>query len=100
MDLKRPSMHKLLYRALPFLAWRNSYSAATFRSDLLAGLTVAVVLIPQAMAYAMLAGLPPVYGLYAGAITPMPGGTGPMTIGCLLQNTMSAARMLGAVPPA
>jgi methylenetetrahydrofolate dehydrogenase (NADP+)/methenyltetrahydrofolate cyclohydrolase len=33
----------------------------------------------------------------AGAITPMPGGTGPMTIGCLLQNTMSAARMLGAI---
>ncbi|MDJ0769097.1 MAG: bifunctional 5,10-methylenetetrahydrofolate dehydrogenase/5,10-methenyltetrahydrofolate cyclohydrolase [Ilumatobacter sp.] len=32
----------------------------------------------------------------AGAITPMPGGTGPMTIGCLLENTMSAARMLGA----
>jgi methylenetetrahydrofolate dehydrogenase (NADP+)/methenyltetrahydrofolate cyclohydrolase len=33
----------------------------------------------------------------AGAITPMPGGTGPMTIGCLLENTMSAARMLGAI---
>jgi methylenetetrahydrofolate dehydrogenase (NADP+)/methenyltetrahydrofolate cyclohydrolase len=33
----------------------------------------------------------------AGAITPMPGGTGPMTIGCLLQNTMAAARMLGAI---
>jgi methylenetetrahydrofolate dehydrogenase (NADP+)/methenyltetrahydrofolate cyclohydrolase len=33
----------------------------------------------------------------AGAITPMPGGTGPMTIACLLENTMSAARMLGAL---
>jgi methylenetetrahydrofolate dehydrogenase (NADP+)/methenyltetrahydrofolate cyclohydrolase len=32
----------------------------------------------------------------AGAITPMPGGTGPMTIGCLLENTLTAARMLGA----
>jgi methylenetetrahydrofolate dehydrogenase (NADP+)/methenyltetrahydrofolate cyclohydrolase len=32
----------------------------------------------------------------AGAITPMPGGTGPMTIGCLLENTVEAARMLGA----
>jgi SulP family sulfate permease len=38
--------------------------------DALAGLTVAVVLIPQAMAYAMLAGMPPVHGLYAAAITP------------------------------
>jgi SulP family sulfate permease len=37
-------------------------------ADLLAGVTVAVVLVPQAMAYAMLAGLPPVYGLYAGLI--------------------------------
>lgn len=36
----------------------------------------------------------------AGAITPMPGGTGPMTIGCLLENTLAAARMLGAIPPA
>lgn len=34
----------------------------------------------------------------AGAITPMPGGTGPMTIGCLLENTVAAARMLGAIP--
>ena len=33
----------------------------------------------------------------AGAITPMPGGTGPMTIACLLENTLEAARMLGAV---
>jgi methylenetetrahydrofolate dehydrogenase (NADP+)/methenyltetrahydrofolate cyclohydrolase len=32
----------------------------------------------------------------AGAITPMPGGTGPMTIACLLENTLSAAKMLGA----
>lgn len=34
----------------------------------------------------------------AGAITPMPGGTGPMTIACLLENTLDAARMLGAFP--
>lgn len=33
----------------------------------------------------------------AGAITPMPGGTGPMTIGCLMENTLAAARMSGAV---
>lgn len=34
----------------------------------------------------------------AGAVTPMPGGTGPMTIACLLQNTLAAARMLGGLP--
>ena len=35
----------------------------------------------------------------AGAITPMPGGTGPMTIGCLLKNTLAAARMMGSIAP-
>ncbi|HAN30022.1 MAG TPA: hypothetical protein DCQ06_00355, partial [Myxococcales bacterium] len=37
----------------------------TLRADLVAGLTTAVMLVPQGMAYAMLAGLPPVVGLYA-----------------------------------
>jgi SulP family sulfate permease len=86
-------MHRLLSRFLPFIAWRRAYSADALRGDLLAGVTVAVVLIPQAMAYAMLAGLPPVYGLYAGAITPMIAGlwgslrqlaTGPIAIMSLL----------------
>ncbi|KIG16120.1 Sulfate permease [Enhygromyxa salina] len=42
-----------------------------FRGDLLAGITVMVVLVPQALAYAMLAGVPPVYGLYAATIPPL-----------------------------
>ena len=63
--------HGLLHRLFPFLRWLRGYGAADFRSDAVAGLTVAVVLIPQSMAYAMLAGLPPVYGLYAAAVTPM-----------------------------
>lgn len=46
----------------------KSYQSAFFKSDLLAGITVAVMLVPQGMAYAMLAGLPPIYGLYAGLI--------------------------------
>jgi SulP family sulfate permease len=59
-----------IYRLLPFLTWMKGYRASYFRSDCIAGLTVAVVLIPQSMAYAMLGGLPPFYGLYAAAITP------------------------------
>lgn len=43
----------------------RKYSLDQFKGDLLAGVTVAVMLIPQGMAYAMIAGLPPVYGLYA-----------------------------------
>ena len=48
----------------------KSYSAEALRGDLFAGLTVAIMVVPQGMAYAMLAGLPPVYGLYA-ALVPM-----------------------------
>ena len=61
----------LWHHLFPFLEWIKGYNRSFFRTDLIAGITVAVVLIPQAMAYSMLAGLPPIYGLYAGAITPM-----------------------------
>ena len=53
-----------LQRFLPFLRWLP-YGGATLRADFLAGLTVALVLVPQSMAYAQLAGLPAYYGLYA-----------------------------------
>lgn len=49
----------------PILQWLPSYEKSNLRGDLSAGMTVAVMLIPQGMAYAVLAGLPPVYGLYA-----------------------------------
>ncbi|MFO7916438.1 MAG: sulfate permease, partial [Candidatus Krumholzibacteriales bacterium] len=48
--------------------WLEIYSGQTLRKDLQAGLTVGVMLIPQCMAYAVIAGLPPVYGLYASLI--------------------------------
>ena len=51
---------------LPILQWFPSYNKAYFKSDLLAGLTVAVLFVPQGMAYALLAGMPPIYGLYGG----------------------------------
>jgi sulfate permease, SulP family len=51
--------------AIPLLETLRGYDARTFRGDLQAGLTTAVMLIPQGMAYAMLAGLPPIHGLYA-----------------------------------
>jgi SulP family sulfate permease len=62
--------YPILHRFFPFLIWLKSYEKSFFRNDLIAGLTVAVVLIPQAMAYAMLAGMPPVYGLYSAMVAP------------------------------
>ncbi len=50
---------------LPILDWLPNYKKEYLSGDFSAGLTVGVMLIPQGMAYAMIAGLPPVYGLYA-----------------------------------
>ena len=61
----------MLIRIFPFLAWFRDYNGEKFKIDFLAGLTVALVLIPQSMAYAQLAGLPPYYGLYAAFLPPM-----------------------------
>jgi len=53
---------------LPFINWLPSYKKGNFAGDFAAGITVGVMLIPQGMAYSMLAGLPPIYGLYAATI--------------------------------
>jgi len=58
-------------RLLPFLTWAPEINAESLRRDFVAGLTVALVLVPQSMAYAQLAGLPAYYGLYAAFLPPM-----------------------------
>ena len=60
-------MHAVLYRLLPFLRW-FPLTTSGLKADLVAGITVALVLVPQSMAYAQLAGLPVVYGLYSSFI--------------------------------
>ncbi len=59
-----------LKKYTPILSWLPAYQSPWLRADLLAGLTTAAVVIPQAMAYATLAGLPVEVGLYA-SLTPM-----------------------------
>ncbi|MBT00109.1 MAG: sodium-independent anion transporter [Oceanospirillaceae bacterium] len=54
-----------LSRYLPFLSWAREYDRVTALQDSLAAATLTLLLIPQSMAYAMLAGLPPIMGLYA-----------------------------------
>ncbi|MGE5028118.1 MAG: SulP family inorganic anion transporter [Betaproteobacteria bacterium] len=91
-----------LIRFLPFLSW-FPLRGDTVKADFLAGITVALVLIPQSMAYAQLAGLPAYYGLYAaflpGMIAAMWGSsaqlaTGPVAVASLL--TASALAPLAA----
>lgn len=81
-----------LKRALPFLEWPQ-LTPQTVKNDLIAGLTVSLLAIPQSLAYAQLAGVPPYYGLYAAFIPAILGAlfgssgilsTGPVAMTSLL----------------
>ena len=83
---------ELLKRYLPFLGWQR-FTAQSIREDVVAGITVSLVAIPQALAYAQLAGVPPYYGLYASFIPTIIGvlfgssailSTGPVAMTSLL----------------
>jgi len=91
-----------LTKFLPFLRW-FPLTGDTLKADFMAGITVALVLIPQSMAYAQLAGLPAYYGLYAAflpvAVAALWGssnqlGTGPVAVVSLL--TASSLAVLAA----
>jgi SulP family sulfate permease len=94
-------------RFLPFLAWLGDLKKpGVIRADLIAGVTVALVLVPQSMAYAQLAGLPPYYGLYAsflpGIIAALFGSsrqlaTGPVAVVSLM--TASALEPIAGANP-
>ena len=58
-------MHPLLLRLLPFLRWWPRVNRGSLRADGLAGLTGGLILVPQGVAFATIAGMPPEYGLYA-----------------------------------
>jgi MFS superfamily sulfate permease-like transporter len=61
----------MIERVFPFLGWLKGYNGDKFRADAIAGITVSLVLVPQSMAYAQLAGMPAYYGLYAAFLPPM-----------------------------
>ncbi len=66
------TLNEARLRCIPWLDWIGDLkNPAILKADILAGITVALVLIPQAMAYAQLAGLPPHYGLYASFLVPI-----------------------------
>lgn len=75
-------------RFFPVLEWLPGYSGHQFKGDLSAGITVGVMLIPQGMAYAMLAGLNPIHGLYA------------VTVPLILYGVLGTSRQLAVGPVA
>ena len=91
-------------RWFPFLDWIPDYGRGDWMKDLPAGLTVGVMLIPQGMAYAMIAGLPVVYGLYA-ALVPQViyaamGTSRQLAVGPVAMDSLLVAAGLGAVAAA
>jgi SulP family sulfate permease len=99
-------MHVRPVNLLPFVAWLRHYTPRDLRADLLAGLTVAVVALPQSMAYALIAGLPVQYGLYASIVPAILGSlwgssahliTGPTTaVSLVVFSTLSDLALPGS----
>lgn len=85
----------------PKLPWNKSYSKADFRDDFFAGMTTGVMLIPQAMAYALLAGLSVEVGLYASTIPifvyAFMGSARSLAVGPVAMDSLLSAAAVGAV---
>ncbi|MDA0194592.1 MAG: SulP family inorganic anion transporter [Bacteroidetes bacterium] len=60
-----------MHRYFPFIEWWPKVNSKSLKSDFLAGMTNAVIVLPQGVAFAIIAGLPPVYGLYTAIVTPV-----------------------------
>ncbi|XP_065557313.1 sodium-independent sulfate anion transporter-like isoform X2 [Artemia franciscana] len=93
---------KTLYKRLPILKWVEEYKLSYIVPDFIAGCSVGLTLVPQGIAYAIVAGLPPQYGLYAGImgcyVYALLGSTAYLTIGptaLLSISTYSATSTLG-----
>ena len=88
-------------KLIPILDWLPKYTKAQFKGDLPAGLTVGILLIPQGMAYAMIAGLPPVFGLYAALIPQVIyailGTSRQLSVGPVAMDSLLVASGLGAL---
>ena len=64
-------MPLMFQKFFPFLLWWPLVNRRSLRADLIAGLTGAVIVLPQGIAFATIAGLPPIYGLYTAMVTPI-----------------------------
>ncbi|MEK7223710.1 MAG: SulP family inorganic anion transporter [Pseudomonadota bacterium] len=73
-DYIAPQCNIFWARFFPFLRWWPLLNRQTLKTDLMAGLTGAVIVLPQGVAFALIAGLPPVYGLYSAMVPPIIAG--------------------------
>jgi SulP family sulfate permease len=100
---KCSSLRRALPSKPPVLDWISSYDWRTnLRNDIVAGLTIGVMVIPQGLAYAGLVGIDPVYGIYSGIVpaaayallgTSKQGAIGPMSVPCLMMGAIVDAQL-------
>ncbi len=91
----------MLKKYFPIFSWLNSYKKSYISGDVSAGITVGIMLIPQGMAYAMIAGLPLVFGLYAALIPQViyaiMGTSRQLAVGPVAMDSLLVASGLGAL---
>lgn len=83
----------------PILEWAPKYSLSFFKSDIVSGITIASLAIPQGISYAKLANLPPILGLYSSFVPPliyaMMGSSRDLAVGTVAVASLLTASMLG-----
>ena len=91
----------MIKKFLPILQWLPGYKKEYISGDIAAGITVGIMLVPQGMAYAMIAGLPPVFGLYAALIPQIiyaiTGTSRQLAVGPVAMDSLLVASGLGAL---
>ncbi|MEO1167869.1 MAG: sulfate permease [Pseudomonadota bacterium] len=97
----------MLSRYLPILEWGRTYNRSVLTNDMMAAVIVTIMLIPQSLAYALLAGLPPVVGLYASILplvlyaifgTSRTLAVGPVAVGSLMTASAASAVAVQGTP--
>lgn len=96
------SFHHAMFKTyFPILQWLPNYKRSYLAGDIGAGITVGIMLVPQGMAYAMIAGLPPVFGLYAALLPQMVyalmGTSRQLAVGPVAMDSLLVAAGLGAL---
>ena len=91
----------MLKKLFPIFSWIKEYDRSYLSSDLTAGVTLGIMLVPQGMAYAMIAGMPPIYGLYAALVPQLiyaiTGTARQLAVGPVAMDSLLVAAGIGAL---
>ncbi len=91
----------MLKKLFPIFSWIREYNRSCLFNDVTAGITLGIMLVPQGMAYAMIAGMPPIYGLYAALVPQLvyaiTGTSRQLAVGPVAMDSLLVAAGIGAL---